>query len=336
MMPYRLQLAADRIRERAKTLRGMAHLDRHDPAATVLLAGSGRSGTTWLGQIINHANSYRDVFEPFHPQHVKRVHGWPMMRYLPADDRSDPAGPTVKALLAGRIRSKWTDRYNRRALPERRLVKAIRVNLMLGWVARCCPGTTMLYAMRHPCAVVHSRVKLGWSTHLDQMLAQPALMRDHLEPYREIIERAEHEADAWTRHATMWCIENAVPLRELSIGDAHILFYERFCDRFDEEVQALFDYLGTAVPDGVERARRKHSAHFRRDSAILRGGDLTGDWRNNVSLKQLDTALTLLHAFGLDHLYGEAPTPLCHRDDAFVSNGSAHLAPDAHSCKEAA
>ena len=37
---------------------------------TILLAGSGRSGTTWVSDIMNYDNEYRYIFEPFHPRKV--------------------------------------------------------------------------------------------------------------------------------------------------------------------------------------------------------------------------------------------------------------------------
>ncbi|MEO0475285.1 MAG: sulfotransferase domain-containing protein [Planctomycetota bacterium] len=323
MIPYRIQQAGKHVRSEFKVLRGMLHLDTHDLAGTVLLAGSGRSGTTWMSQIINHGNPYRDIFEPFHPQHVSHAKGWPFMRYLPADQLDDAATMVVMDLLAGRIRSRWTDAYNRRSFAQQRLIKAIRTNLMLGWVRSHCPQVKLLFAMRHPCAVVHSRVKLQWNTHLDQLLAQQELMRDHLEPYRETIDRAERSDDLWVRHLAMWCIENVVPLRELGPADVHLLRYEDLCQRFDEQVVELFAFLGRPVPQGVHTIARQRSAHFRRDSAIMNGGDLIGDWQQHVEPKHIDAMLSLLHTFGLDHLYNEGPAPLCDRDTVFIDSRQA-------------
>lgn len=330
MMPYRLQLATQALRRHAATLRGMVHLDNHDLRGTVLLAGSGRSGTTWLGQIINHTHPYRDIFEPLHPGRIKRLSGWPVMRYLPSDDNAADTiaqqqanaqdGELLRDMLAGKFRSRWTDAYNRKSLAKQRLIKVIRANLLLGWIHQHCPEVKLLLAMRHPCAVVHSRVKLGWDTHLDELLAQPQLMRDHLEPYRETIERAERSNDPWLRHLTMWCIENAVPLRQLKPGQAHVLFYERFCESFQSETADLFRFLDRPVPPGIENMQRQHSAHFRRDSAILRGGDLISDWQRHVGTKQINQTLSSLKTFGLDHLYDDRPAPKCKRDDIFTSS----------------
>lgn len=320
MIPYRLQCVASSAARHTRVLRGMAHLDNHDLSGTVLLAGSGRSGTTWLSQIINHGNVYRDVFEPFHPQRIASLTGWPMMRYLPSGAIVEDQGRVIRALLAGRVRSAWTDTYNRKVLVKRRLIKAIRTNLLLGWIRVHCPQVRLLLAMRHPCAVAYSRLTLGWDTHLDELLDQPLLMRDHLAPYRELIERTAFEADAWQRHLAMWCIENLVPLRQLKPGDAHVLQYERFCESFDSETDALFAFLGRVKPQGIDHARKQHSAHFRRDSAILRGGSLINDWQSRVSTAQIDQALRLLAAFGLSHLYNERAMPRAQRDDVFIDS----------------
>jgi hypothetical protein len=318
MMPYRIQQLGKRISKQASVARGMLHVDMHDLSGSILLAGSGRSGTTWMSQIINHGNPYRDIFEPFHPQHVRQAKKWPAMRYVSVESSDDKLAQQIKGLLAGRVRSRWTDAYNRKHVTNQRLIKAIRTNLMLGWIRNQYPQVKLLFAMRHPCAVAYSRVKLKWDTHLDELLSQSALIYDHLAPYREMIEQAERNDNVWRKHLAMWCIENIVPLRELTPSDAHLMRYEDLCQNFDAEVAALFAYLGREVPTGIRNAARQRSASFRRDSAILRGGDLISDWQRHVEVEQIDAMLDMLAAFGLSHLYDENPSPRCPSDAAFI------------------
>lgn len=318
MIPYRFQQAVKHVNQEFAVLRGMLHVDAHDLSGTVLLAGSGRSGTTWMSQIINHGNTYRDVFEPFHPRHVPQVADWPAMRYVRVKQGGAATSATVGPLLSGRVRSRWTDAYNRKHFAKQRLIKAIRSNLMLGYIRKALPQVKLLFAMRHPCAVAHSRMKLGWDTHLDEMLGQADLMSDHLEPYRDTIEAAHRSDDAWAKHITMWCIENLVPMRQLKPGDAHLLRYEDLCSEFELEASSLFSYLNRLVPEKIEQSAQKQSAHYRRDSAILKGGDLVGDWRNHVAPTQIDKMIETLTRFGLDHLYNEQPMPACTRDAVYV------------------
>ena len=50
-------------------------LEKGDHRSSVFLAGSGRSGTTWLSEIINHRRGYRYVFEPFNPSQRSALSG---------------------------------------------------------------------------------------------------------------------------------------------------------------------------------------------------------------------------------------------------------------------
>ena len=51
-------------------------LDLGDWRRTVLLAGTGRSGTTWVEKVINHRNRFRVMFEPFHQKKVASISHW--------------------------------------------------------------------------------------------------------------------------------------------------------------------------------------------------------------------------------------------------------------------
>ncbi len=56
---------------------------------TVWIIGDGRSGTTWLGDIINWKKNYREMFEPFHPNKVKSAKPYTLHQYMRVDDDSD-------------------------------------------------------------------------------------------------------------------------------------------------------------------------------------------------------------------------------------------------------
>ena len=60
-------------------------LDFGEPDISIILAGMGRSGTTWAGNIINYDQSYRILFEPFLPARVKEAKGFEYLQYLNPD-----------------------------------------------------------------------------------------------------------------------------------------------------------------------------------------------------------------------------------------------------------
>jgi len=200
--------------------------------STILLAGSGRSGTTWLGSVIAKATRSRMVFEPLLHDATRRLtmrDGPPnefvdRQIYIPQQTTASAYDRQLKSLLLGRS-------YPVRANTDRsglffgRVVKAIRANLLLGYVARRWPQLRIVFVYRNPASVVDSQLKMirrGWQFGWDPefVLQQPRLMEDWLEPFREKICDARRLID---KLALKWCIENYVPLNQLRERD-NVLF----------------------------------------------------------------------------------------------------------------
>jgi hypothetical protein len=279
-----------------------ADLGRGDHRSSVFLAGSGRSGTTWISGVINHQGAYRLVFEPFHPGRVRIMQHFRRKQYLrPGDRREEYLGP-ARAALTGELRSLWTDRFNERLLARRRLIKEIRANLLLGWIHANFPGMPMVLLLRHPCAVVASRLALGWGDVLTETMEQEELVEDFLLPVETEIRAAR---DPFERHLFSWCIENYVPLRQFGPGEIHLAFYEEFLVRPERELRRLFSFLGEDFD-----ARSAYRA-LERPSPLSRnpGAHPVGGWRRSVNGRQLGRAVEILGLFDLDRLYGEGTMP---------------------------
>jgi len=114
------------------------------PEDCILLAGSGRSGTTWVGDVLNYENEYRTLFEPFWKRKVPLVAHFRARQYL-APGCTDPAYlEPARRILSGRIRNAFVDSLNTKWIARKRLVKDIRVNLMLGWFHARFPATPIV------------------------------------------------------------------------------------------------------------------------------------------------------------------------------------------------
>lgn len=300
----------DLLRETRHALARKVCLDRHDPRGTTLLTGTGRGGTTWLAQLINHDHSHRLMFEPVMPDRVPMFTDLSRRPYLKRGDTDDAWADAMDRVVAGRVRNAWIDAHNTKLVTNRRLIKDIRLNLALPWLAERYPAVPIVWALRHPCAVAHSKIKLGWDTHLDLFLDDDRLMADHLAPFRSLLSSA---TEAWERHILMWCVETLVPRLTLRPGEAIPVYYEDICDRPWEEMDRLFAYLGRPVtPPAMERAFAARSPHYRRDSAVVTGGDPVASWEKHVTPAQRRRAGELLAAFGLDAVYrADDPRPRC-------------------------
>lgn len=159
----------------------------------LVIAGSGRSGTTWVLDVLAAAANLRTVFEPLHPV-IGDVAREFANRYVEPDAQEPRLSDFMSRVLAGEFRSLWSD-Y--RVLPDRLLpsartllsprqamvlfrryrglwanirqyrnkqpagiaVKFIRANLMLEWLSRNY-DVTILFVVRHPCAAIESKLRL--------------------------------------------------------------------------------------------------------------------------------------------------------------------------------
>jgi hypothetical protein len=301
-------------RRRMELLGGFlnVHIDTNfDHRNTVLLCGSPRSGTTWATDILNYDNSYRLMLEPFNSDHVRLCRAFHRWQYLAPENDDLRFLEPARSIMSGNVRDAWIDRRNRRIIADRRLIKQHGL-LMLGWLRRHFPGVQTVYLMRHPLAVVNSRLQLGWKQDVrEYALTQPALVRDHLLPFQQAIESAQGD---WESLLLCWCIENYVALKQLPAADIHLLSYERLCTDPRAEIQRLFDGLGRKVDDRVFARMRKPSVQARvsadgAHSAVLARTNLIDAWRDSVSDQQMDRALDILRLFGLDRVYCEKSMP---------------------------
>jgi len=283
---------------------------------SVILAGMGRSGTTWAGDIINYDHSYRVMFEPFFPEMTSEAKGFEYIQYLKPGDNNPKLIHQAKRILRGKAKNDWIDRDNHQLLYRRRIIKDIRINLMLGWLQRVGNNPAIILMVRHPLQVAHSWARLGWGkeaagarSDLDIILSQKSLLDDF--PVIGDTLKQIGQQDFLDRIVLQWCIYHAVPAAQLGSGDTYQLHYENLLTNFDDETSALFHYLGRPLDSekpNKARAQASSTNFLERDL----GKDaplLLNSWSSEFSTKQIKRARYILSAFGLDDIYDEKGHP---------------------------
>ncbi|MFI5342150.1 MAG: sulfotransferase [Candidatus Methylomirabilales bacterium] len=314
----------------------------------IFVAGSGRSGTTWVGETIASCSGCIAVFEPLHPNSVAETPRWGVHCGFPGPYmRAGGFYPVWEAffdaLLAGKISNSWTRRdwtrvpkpltrwwlterigyrlarirHRQQAMRANRyVIKEIRANLMLDWLASYT-GARIVYLIRHPCAVIGSQLRQkeqAWVAELDEIFCQPPLMSDFLEPFRRTMSGATTPLE---RQAVRWCVENFVPFSQAGSKDWLLCCYEEFISDRDGTFGRVFRSLGVEPTSVTEKAKKLVVSNPTHDL------NTTRPWHAPLSEAEGEVVLRICEDFSL-RLYGRQRMPLCTPrelvDSAFVGH----------------
>ena len=280
-----------------------------DLGKSIVVAGTARSGTTWLGELIASQVPCRILFEPFNPDLVPDYRPFHYFQYMRPGTEDPEFYAFAQKVFTGEIRNRWIDRQNERLFAQVRLVKEIRANLALKWLHERFPEVPIALLIRHPCAVVCSRMELGWATDVDieSFLSQSELIKDHLLHYMDLINNAK---TVEAKHTIIWCVSNLVPLKQFNPGEVKIVYYENLCTQPEKELPALFKFIGQTYTRSAIEIIDQPSQTMKMTSAVVSRIDKIESWKKKLIPSQIDNVLRTVEAFGLSHLYGESLIPL--------------------------
>ena len=274
----------------------------------IVVAGSGRSGTTWIHNLLCSRLAYRPIFEPL--KYVRRGRGFER-QYLRRDDEASEVYGYFGDVFSGRVFHPWIYQIGRQGLfhvpidwrwwSKKPIVKMIRGNLLLAWLRQRF-DVRLVFVIRHPCAVVASRRRLNWGDHLDRFLGQPLLLDDFLS---EHVARLESATDPVERYALLWAVENLVPLEQLDPAEYHFCFFEDLHRSPQTELQKAFDFLDLELDRKVMAKVNKpsHTTRKKEVSGVTRG------WAAELTGGEVQTILGVAEDFGLG-FYGDGPQPV--------------------------
>lgn len=302
-------------RHLAKRISECLYVDIGRSEATTFVSGMGRSGTTWVGAVINHDFSYRMLFEPLQPDHALAAKVFGPFAYVRPADRDPARIRAAEKILSGRTPRGVLDRGHRGRIFRRRIVKEVRSNLMLGWLKAIRPVMPLVLVVRNPFSVAASWVRLKWGVvaggtqaELDVILDQQALLDDF--PVIRGALAGFDRSDAFERVVFQWCVLHLVPLQQLRAGEAHLICYENMIREPVATVGRLADYLNVRIGGpSLDRALATMKTDFLRRGSQADRADLMSDWKTVLSARQIEHGHRILDSFGLDHLYDENGLP---------------------------
>ena len=280
----------------------------------IWLVGEGRSGTTWVFNLLNYHKQYRYMFEPFRPDKVVQMKNYPRFHYIRPESKDENFKKFAHSVFTGQFRHDHVDAYNKSLFYKGLLIKDIFANLFVKWVDNNFPDVQKILLLRHPCAVALSKQKLKhwpWMANPTEFLSNRAMYEDFLIPFKGIIKNAN---TYFERQIVIWSIVHYVPLRQLSRGEIHLVFYEELCTNPEEELRRLLSYLGDNHNDKPLDPRvlehleipSKLSRDF---SAVIKGKNLIDGWQKELTTTQIEKAVEILNVFGLGQIYSDGLMP---------------------------
>ncbi len=170
----------------------------------ILVTGAHRSGTTWIGKILATSQEVAYISEPLNVHHrpgVLRVPTQYWYTYICEENQSNLLSGFQETLQfryhlwlelkstrslkdGGRMLRDLTWFARGRLKGSRPLLKDPFAVFSAPWFAQAF-SSQIVILVRHPLAFVSSLKRLNWDFNFQDLLGQPLLMRDHLEPFRE-------------------------------------------------------------------------------------------------------------------------------------------------------
>jgi len=268
------------------------------PKCNVFVIGSGRSGTTWLGNIVA-GDELITYFEPFDYRRVSAFTGLGLRPYFRPNDSHSEWKLIIDDLLCSRLKDDALANSNNALVPRNCrgiLIKDIRINGILMWLQKNF-DIRFVFILRHPCAVALSRVRCNWVPEVESFFENKEIVADLNVDINFLRELSLNPLFA---HLIMWCFENAVPLRQF--GDSLPLFrYENLMTDKETTVPAILATLGLSFNDARQRAFNELSNMSTR--SIIDPFELIHGWRKFITDSEINTITKIIRHFELSSLY---------------------------------
>lgn len=279
-------------------------------SSPILVTGAHRTGTTWVGKLLAAGPDVAYISEPLNVLHrggVLRAKVPYWYTYVCSENEGDYYSSFMELLAyryhlgteLGSLRSgRDLLRMGRdlgiftaaRLMRRRPLLKDPFAVFSLAWFAERL-NCRIVVTVRHPAAFVGSLKRLNWSFDFEDLLEQPLLMRDYLEPYRTAMQ-SEMPDDIVGQASLLWAMIYGC-LYQMQERLPSLLFvrHEDLSQHPTQGFKDLYAELGLAFSPRVERAVVQSSSAENPDqstpgrvhSVHLDSRANLGNWKHRLS-----------------------------------------------------
>lgn len=288
----------------------------------ILVTGAHRSGTTWVGKILAESPRVAYISEPLNAWHRPGVLRVPTERwytYICGDNQAEYLTPfremltfqyhtemEIRSIKSGkdllRMGRDWWTFWNGRRNLSQPLIKDPFAVFSSEWF-KSCLDCRIVFVVRHPAAVASSLMKLGWSFDFQDLLDQPLLMRDWLEPFRDEMEQLQDNSNNLIHQSCLlWrMVYQSVDLMRRKIPGLIVIRHEDFSlnphVRFEQLYQELnLEYsakIQSAITATSSRDNPKETSRGSVHSVRIDSQAIVKSWQQRLSREEIQQVRTL-------------------------------------------
>jgi len=271
---------------------------------TIFILGDGRSGTTWINDLINYDGRYIEVFEPFHGRYNFNLE----------ENRIYPLLSDVKSIssLNGNIYSNLAIKNRKRfSIPHGIIIKDISAHFILQDLARW--NFKNIFIIRNPLSVALSKESYGgWHSESDINV----ILKNYNELNmigKECFNKSLVTTN-FLEYVLSWCLLHRHTLKQLDQLGFFPFFYESVLNTPEVMIEKLFISIG------------QHKLYLNNKKAILASSKIksrtTTDQNrieDNISLKapwnkvkpkeEISKAYEIIKRCGLYDVYKDKMQP---------------------------
>jgi len=293
---------------------------------TIFVTGSPRSGTSWLMEILRNIPDYTYSFEPLNPiwYHEPRKLGFHSRVYLPPDANWPEGEEYFKKIINGeKVGFQYLYRFTPKEvmsilLGKKLIVKSVRANRLLPWMAKRFQIHKLIFIVRHPCAVIASQLKTGFCGYHDpifpygnifptnkQILAEASQI-DELDD--SLLKKLKNIKTREETLAAAWCLDNCIPLLLPKPRPWTFIIYEKLVQDGKKDLTRIFNELGEKnIPQSAYQQLRILSLVSPsrlgledEQKAVPNTNIQLSKWKTKLSETQIERILKVVSDFGID------------------------------------
>jgi hypothetical protein len=273
----------------------------------ILVTGSHRSGSTWVGNVLSAAKGISYIHEPFnidvyphspvrywfeylsaytddaHQQEIKgfienllRVN----LHQLPAEILKRKSLSAIKTLLKQKIAH---------AQADRRIIKDPIAFMSAEWMAAHFCKFVIL-TIRHPAAFVASLKVKNWTFDFNHFALQQNLLTAYLFPYeKQIVDFAQKPPDIIQQACLLWnCIHHTIMQYQVNHPDWLFVRHEDLSLYPEAEFEKMFAYLGLPFDDTVKTYLRQSVENVKSTGQNISAKENITNWKKRLTSDEID------------------------------------------------